>query len=121
MPLFETGAAIHDGLLSGIAASSEAIQNRQLMDQTMTKCLLSFPVAAMEVPADDIAAGGRAAHEVIREAKAAGVDVFGGGTNNGVEPPIDGRSPYSQNEDAANGPHRYANGVGLHLRTHPPQ
>ncbi len=35
----------------------------------------------MEVPAEDLAAVGEAAREVIREAKAAGVYVFGGGIN----------------------------------------
>lgn len=43
--------------------------------------LISFPAAAMKVPAEDLAAVGEAAREVIREAKAAGVYVFGGGIN----------------------------------------
>jgi hypothetical protein len=52
----------------------------------MTKYLISFPGRAMEVPAEDLAAVGEAAREVIREAKAAGVYVFGGGISEGVAP-----------------------------------
>ena len=52
----------------------------------MTKYLISFPGRAMEVPAEDLAAVGEAAREVIREAKAAGVYVFGGGINEDVAP-----------------------------------
>lgn len=40
----------------------------------------------MEVPAGEFAAVGEAAHEVMREAKAAGVYVFGGGINADVAP-----------------------------------
>ncbi|MFK3740302.1 YciI family protein [Massilia sp. TN1-12] len=47
----------------------------------MTKFLISFPASAMHVPAEDMAAVSEAAHAVIREAKAAGVYVFGGGIN----------------------------------------
>ncbi len=52
----------------------------------MTKYLISFPGRAMEVPAEDFAAVGEAAHEVMREAKAAGVYVFGGGINEDIAP-----------------------------------
>jgi hypothetical protein len=52
----------------------------------MTKYLISFPARAMEVPAEDVAAVGEAAHAVMREAKAAGVYVFGGGINGNVAP-----------------------------------
>lgn len=52
----------------------------------MTKYLVSFPASAMNVPAEDIAAVGEAARAVIREAKAAGVYVFGGGINAAVAP-----------------------------------
>ncbi len=52
----------------------------------MTKYLISFPGRAMEVPAEDVAAVGKAAHEAMREAKAAGVYVFGGGINEDVAP-----------------------------------
>lgn len=38
----------------------------------------------MQVPADEFAAVGEASRAVIREAKAAGVYVFGGGLNEGV-------------------------------------
>jgi hypothetical protein len=40
----------------------------------------------MNIPAEDMAAVGEAAHEVIREAKNAGVYVFGGGINGDVAP-----------------------------------
>jgi hypothetical protein len=52
----------------------------------MTKYLISFPGPAMEVPAEEMAAVGEAAHAVIREAKKAGVYVFGGGINEEVAP-----------------------------------
>lgn len=52
----------------------------------MTKYLISFPARAMEVSAEDLAAVGEAAREVIREAKAVGVYVFGGGINAEVAP-----------------------------------
>lgn len=52
----------------------------------MTKFLVSFPADAMDVPDEDMAAVSEAAHAVIREAKAAGVYVFGGGINSGVAP-----------------------------------
>lgn len=52
----------------------------------MTKYLVSFPGAAMDVPSEDMAAISEAAHAVIREAKGAGVYVFGGGINDNVAP-----------------------------------
>ncbi len=52
----------------------------------MTHYLISFPARAMDVPAEDLARVGEAAREVIREAKAAGVYVFGGGINGDVAP-----------------------------------
>ncbi len=52
----------------------------------MTKYLVSFPGPAMDVPAEEMAAVGEAARAVIREAKDAGVYVFGGGINEGVAP-----------------------------------
>ena len=52
----------------------------------MTKYLISFPARAMAVPAEELSAVGEAAHEVMREAKAAGVYVFGGGINGDVAP-----------------------------------
>ncbi|SPA56818.1 YciI family protein [Cupriavidus taiwanensis] len=52
----------------------------------MTKYLISFPATAMKVPAEELAAVGEAAREVIREAKAAGVYVFGGGISADVAP-----------------------------------
>lgn len=52
----------------------------------MTKYLISFPAFAMNVPSEDMAAVGEAARSVIREAKGAGVYVFGGGIDSGVAP-----------------------------------
>jgi hypothetical protein len=52
----------------------------------MTKYLISFPAPAMEVPTEEMAAVSEAARGVIREAKAAGVYVFGGGINEQVAP-----------------------------------
>ena len=52
----------------------------------MTKYLVSFPAAAMQVPEEDLPAVSEASHAVIREAKAAGVYVFGGGVNEGIAP-----------------------------------
>ncbi|HEV6967574.1 transcription initiation protein [Roseateles sp.] len=52
----------------------------------MTNYLISFPASAMDVPADELAAVGEAARQVVREAKAAGVYVFGGGINADAAP-----------------------------------
>lgn len=52
----------------------------------MTKFLVSFPANAMDVPAEDMPAVAEASHAVIREAKAAGVYVFGGGINSAMAP-----------------------------------
>ncbi len=52
----------------------------------MAKYLISFPASAMRVAAEDLAAVSETSHEVIREAKAAGVYVFGGGLNADVAP-----------------------------------
>ncbi len=52
----------------------------------MTKYLISFPSPAMDVPIEEMAAVADAAHGVIREAKKAGVYVFGGGINEDVAP-----------------------------------
>ncbi len=52
----------------------------------MAKSLISFPSAAMVVPAGELQAVGRDAHAVIDEAKAAGVYVFAGGIDEGVPP-----------------------------------
>jgi len=54
----------------------------------MTKFLISFPASAMDVPAADMPAVSDAAHAVIREAKAAGVYVFGGGINTDLAPVV---------------------------------
>ncbi|MCA9189680.1 MAG: YciI family protein [Pirellulaceae bacterium] len=52
----------------------------------MTKFLISFPASAMNIRGEDMPAVSEAAHEVIRDAKAAGVYVFGGGINEDVAP-----------------------------------
>lgn len=52
----------------------------------MTKYLISFPASAMNIPPEELAVVSEAVHEVIREAKAAGVYVFGGGLNAAVAP-----------------------------------
>ncbi len=52
----------------------------------MTKYLISFPGAAMDVSVEDLAVVGEAARVVIRDAKDAGVYVFGGGINEDVAP-----------------------------------
>ena len=52
----------------------------------MPTYLISFPAAAMNAPADELASVGEAARAVVREAKAAGVYVFAGGLNAEVPP-----------------------------------
>jgi len=52
----------------------------------MSKYLISFPAAAMDIPDEEMAAVGEAAHAVMREAKDAGVYVFGGGISGNVAP-----------------------------------
>lgn len=52
----------------------------------MAKYLISFPSAAMVVPAGELEAVGNEARAVIEAAKAAGVYVFAGGIDEGVPP-----------------------------------
>mgnify|MGYP000989609428 CR=1 FL=1 len=52
----------------------------------MAKYLISFPSSAMTFPDEDLPAVSAAAHAVVREAKAAGVWVFGGGIDESVPP-----------------------------------
>lgn len=53
----------------------------------MTHYLISFPSSAMDhVAADDLPSVGESARAVIREVKAAGVYVFGGGIDASVAP-----------------------------------
>ncbi|GAB3656608.1 YciI family protein [Ramlibacter alkalitolerans] len=52
----------------------------------MAKYLISFPASAMKISDEEMAAVGEASHAVIREAKGAGVYVFGGGINGDVAP-----------------------------------
>ncbi|KPF79884.1 transcription initiation protein [alpha proteobacterium AAP81b] len=56
----------------------------------MTKYLISFPSEAMKVAAADLPAVAAAARAVIAAAKAAGVYVFGGGIDEGVDPVLVG-------------------------------
>lgn len=52
----------------------------------MTKYLISFPSEAMQVSDEELPAVSHDSHAVIEEAKAAGVYVFGGGIDEGVDP-----------------------------------
>lgn len=52
----------------------------------MAKYLISFPSAAMNLPDSEWEAAGRDSRAVIREAKEAGVYVFGGGIDETVPP-----------------------------------
>lgn len=52
----------------------------------MTKYLISFPSGVMEVPDGEWDQVAEESHQVIRDMKAAGVYVFGGGINDDVEP-----------------------------------
>ncbi|KRE79299.1 YciI family protein [Arthrobacter sp. Soil763] len=52
----------------------------------MTKYLISFPGAAMDVPVGELEAVGEAARAVVQEAKDAGAWVFGGGIDESVPP-----------------------------------
>ena len=54
----------------------------------MAKYLISFPSAAMAVPADELEAVGRDAAGVIEAAKAEGVYVFAGGIDESVVPAL---------------------------------
>lgn len=55
-------------------------------DQAMNHYLISFPGAAMVIPPGEFEDVSRDAHEVIQEAKDAGVYVFGGGIDEDVPP-----------------------------------
>lgn len=62
----------------------------------MTKYLISFPAAAMTVSATELPSVDAAAHAVVREAKDAGVWVFGGGIDERVRPVrVDGAAEVS--------------------------
>ncbi len=50
----------------------------------MTKYLISFPGAAMQLSPEEFVAAGVDAHRVVQEAKEAGVWVFGGGIDEDV-------------------------------------
>ncbi|MCA9130807.1 MAG: transcription initiation protein [Planctomycetales bacterium] len=52
----------------------------------MSKYLISFPAPAMNIRTEEMTAVSEASHEVIRDAKAAGVYVFAGGISEDVSP-----------------------------------
>ena len=52
----------------------------------MSTYLISFPSAAMDIAPEDFPDVIESSHEAIREAKAAGVYVFGGGIDESVAP-----------------------------------
>lgn len=52
----------------------------------MTKYLISFPSGAMRVSPDELPAVAEAARAVVREAKSAGVWVFGGALDESIPP-----------------------------------
>lgn len=64
----------------------------------MAKYLISFPASAMNVAGEELAAAGEASRSVIREAKAAGVYVFGGGIDSSVAPVRVGSNGVVSNE-----------------------
>jgi hypothetical protein len=63
-----------------------AIPDVSWRSRHVTKYLISFPSAAMDVPDEDLQAVSDAAHAVVAEAKAAGVWVFGGGIDESIPP-----------------------------------
>ena len=54
--------------------------------RSMTKYLISFPSAAMQLSEEELARAGVDSRAVIERAKAAGVYVFGGGIDESVGP-----------------------------------
>ncbi|WP_431229455.1 YciI family protein [Paenarthrobacter nicotinovorans] len=52
----------------------------------MTKYLISFPSAAMDITEEELPAVAAAAHAVVQEAKDARVWVFGGGIDESIPP-----------------------------------
>jgi hypothetical protein len=70
------------------AAPDPGIEHRNASQsiEPMTKYLISFPAPAMDVAREDLADVSAASHAVIREAKQAGVYVFGGGINEDIAP-----------------------------------
>lgn len=52
----------------------------------MTKYLISFPSRAMVLTSDQLALSAADSHAVIEEARAAGIYVFGGGIDEGIDP-----------------------------------
>jgi hypothetical protein len=64
----------------------------------MTKYLISFPSEAMVLTEEEFPTVAADAHAVIREAKAAGVYVFGGGIEEEVDPVLVGADGSVSNE-----------------------
>ena len=63
------------------------VAQRKYTDPRMNHYLISFPSSAMShITDDDFPSVGESAHAVIREAKTAGVYVFGGGIDESVPP-----------------------------------
>jgi len=63
------------------------VAQREYTDPRMNHYLISFPSSAMShITDEDFPTVGESAHAVIREAKAAGVYVFGGGIDESVPP-----------------------------------
>ena len=55
-------------------------------EATMTKHMISFPSGAMQLQPDEFEQASVDSHTVVREAKEAGVWVFGGGVNESTPP-----------------------------------
>jgi len=70
----------------------------------MAKYLISFPASAMTAPVDELDAVARDAHAVIRQAKAAGVYVFGGGLDTSTPVALVHADGTTTNGGHANGP-----------------
>jgi hypothetical protein len=79
-------APLLPGTLIGVVGPDTRFRTSHPEDRAMTKYLISFPGSAMDISDEDIAAVGEAARAVMREAKNAGIYVFGGGINEDVAP-----------------------------------
>jgi hypothetical protein len=73
------------------------IRDCKQRSRSMTKYLISFPSGAMDIPDGGLQAVADAAHAVVKEAKDAGVWVFGGGIDESVPPVmVDGDGTVSE-------------------------
>lgn len=75
---------VSTGEVGGVANAAPRHPVRH--DGLMAKYLISFPSATMVIAPEHFADVVETAHEVVREAKAAGVYVFGGGIDESVAP-----------------------------------